>query len=257
MSAPVSVAFDRNHTRAAFTLYHPKGNIITAEMIDALTAALSPLNDYPHLKLITIEGTGHDFSFGASIPEHTAEQIGAVLPRMHRLVRDLLDAPAVTAALVRGRCLGGGFELALACDFMFAADDAIFGLPEIALGVFPPAAAALLPFKVGGARALRAILTGELRSAADWHRDGLVELIAPSASLEERTTHWFEQHLASKSAVALRHGAAAARAGLADHVDRTLPQLERLYLDSLMRTQDAGEGVSAFLEKRTPRWTDR
>src|SRR4029453_2941420 len=96
------------------------------------------------------------------------DQIGAVLPAMNRLIEDLLDAPAVTAAVVRGRCLGGGFELALACDFIFAADDAMLGLPEIALGVFPPAGAALLPVKVGGAQALRAIITGESRSASEW-----------------------------------------------------------------------------------------
>ena len=256
MTPPVTVTFDRQRTRAGFSLFHPKGNIITADMIDALSAALPRLAGDSHLKLITIEGAGGDFSFGASIPEHTAEEIAVVLPRMHRLIHDLLDAPAVTAAIVRGRCLGGGFELALACDFIFAADDAVFGLPEIALGVFPPAAAALLPSKVGGARAARAIITGDLRSAEEWHRDGLVELIAPATLLEDRVAQWFDQHLAAKSAVALRHAATAARAGLTDHVGRTLPELERLYLGSLMQTRDAREGVAAFLEKRTPRWID-
>lgn len=256
MSAPLTVAFDAHRTRARFELDHPKGNIITSEMIDALTAALETLIEYPHLKLITIEGAGQDFSFGASIPEHTAEQIGNVLPRMHRLVQDLLDARAVTAAIVRGRCLGGGFELALACDFIFAADNAVLGLPEISLGVFPPAAAALLPVKVGAARAARTIITGEVRSAEDWYRHGLIELMAPETSLRDAVDRWFEHHLAPRSAAALRHAAAAARLSVADHVRRTLPELERLYLGSLMRTHDAGEGVAAFLEKRPPRWRD-
>src|SRR6185312_9376613 len=88
----------------------------------------------PHLKLVTIEGAGADFSFGASIPEHAPDQIGTVLPKMHRAILSVLDVPAVTAAIVRGRCLGGGFELALACDFIFASDTATFGLPEVALG---------------------------------------------------------------------------------------------------------------------------
>ena len=257
MSALLTVAFDANRTRAAFKLDHPKGNIITSEMIDALAAALEPLNEYAHLKLVTIEGAGDDCSFGASIPEHTAERIGTVLPRMHRLVQDLLAAAAPTAAIVRGRCLGGGFELALACDFIFAADNAILGLPEISLGVFPPVAAALLPVKVGGARAARTILTGELRSAADWYRHGLIELLAPETSLDESVDRWFAHHLAPKSAASLRHAAAAARLNVVDHVRRTLPELERLYLDSLMHTHDATEGVAAFLEKRPPRWLDR
>ena len=92
MSAPVSVAFNRDQTRAAFTLFHPKGNIVTAEMVAALRAGLESVAPNPHLKLITIEGAGADFSFGASIPEHTADRIAGVLPEMHRLIEDLLEA---------------------------------------------------------------------------------------------------------------------------------------------------------------------
>src|SRR5690606_8128747 len=97
---------------------------------------------------------------------------------MHALIYDLLDAPAPTAAIVRGRCFGGGFELALACDFVFAADTASFSLPEIALGVFPPAASVLLPLRAGGARATRAILTGEVTAAGEWADAGLVHSTA-------------------------------------------------------------------------------
>lgn len=257
MSAPVSVRFDGDQTRAAFTLHHPKGNIITAEIVEALRAALEPLAQNPHLKLLTIEGSGRDFSFGASIPEHAPDRIAGVLPGMHALIEDLLEAPAVTAAIVRGRCLGGGFELALACDFIFASEDAVLGLPEVALGVFPPAAAALLPMRVGTARATHAIVTGEPSSATEWKGAGLVELIAPASRLDAEVDRWFDLHLRRKSAAALRHTAAAARLPLLSHVRALLPQLERLYLQDLMRTQDAVEGVAAFLEKRPPEWKDR
>lgn len=252
----VSVRFNPDRSRAAFTLCHPKGNILTAEMIGALRAGIEALSPNPHLKLVTIEGDGTDFSFGASIPEHAADQIAQVLPLMHALIGDLLETPAVTAAVVKGRCLGGGFELALACDFIFAASDARFGLPEVALGVFPPAAAALLPMRVGTSRATRAILTGETQTAVDWFDAGLIALTAPAAALEHDVEQWFTAHLATKSAAALRHAAAAARLGLVEHVRATLPKLERLYLEDLMRTQDATEGVGAFIEKRPPRWTD-
>jgi cyclohexa-1,5-dienecarbonyl-CoA hydratase len=257
MTSPVAVSFNREGTRAAFRLFHPKGNILTAAMVAALQAALESIERNPHLKLITIAGEGPDFSFGASVPEHAPGEIDRVLPAVHALIERLLDAPAVTAAVVRGRCLGGGFELALACDFIFAASGAVMGLPEIALGVFPPAAAALLPPRIGAARATRAIVTGEPRPAEDWRSMGLVEFVAPDDRLDAEVDRWYDRHLAARSAAALRHAAAAARSGIAAHVRQTLPELERLYLKELMGTADAAEGIAAFLEKRTPRWTDR
>jgi cyclohexa-1,5-dienecarbonyl-CoA hydratase len=244
MTQPLSVAFNGDRSRAAFTIFHPTGNIITADLVAALRSALAEIEEDRHLKLITIEGAGADFSFGASIPEHAAGEIGRVLPEMHGLIDDLLGTAAPTAALVRGRCLGGGFELALACDFIFAEQGASFALPEIALGVFPPAAAALLPLRAGYARATRAILTGEKTTVADWAGAGLVDVIAESGELQ----------LAWRR---LRHATAAARMGLVAHVRQHLPQLERLYLNDLMRTHDAVEGIDAFLEKRKPSWTDR
>jgi cyclohexa-1,5-dienecarbonyl-CoA hydratase len=252
----VEVTFNDPRTRAAFRFSHPTGNIITGDMIAALAGGLAAVAANPHLKLITLEGAGQDFSFGASIPEHAPDRIGNVLPATHRLIDGWLSAPAVTAAVVRGRCLGGGFELALACDLIFAADDAVFGLPEIALGVFPPAAAALLPLRVGGAMATRAVVTGESRSAVEWQRAGLIELVAPAATLGLEVDRWFSSHLETRSAAALRYAVAAARLSTVTHVRRTLPELERIYLDDLMRSHDAAEGVAAFLEKRHPRWTD-
>ena len=257
MSGPVQVAFDAAQTRAAFRLFHPKGNIVTAEMIHALSQGIENVAQNPHLKLMTIEGAGADFSFGASIPEHAPAEIGRVLPEAHALIYALLDAPAVTAALVRGRCLGGGFEIALACDFIFAERSATFGLPEIQLGVFPPTASALLPPRVGLARATSAILTGRSQSAADWQRAGLIEDVVPDGTLDAAVARWFDAHLAGKSAAALRHAAAAARLAVRQHVRAVLPELERLYLDDLMQTEDAAEGVAAFMQKRAPKWTDR
>jgi cyclohexa-1,5-dienecarbonyl-CoA hydratase len=253
----VSVSFRASQNRAAFKLFHPKGNIITADMIGALRSGLESISQNPNLKLITLEGTGSDFSFGASIPEHTPDQIAAVLTEMHGLIEDLLDAPAVTAAVVRGRCLGGGFEIALACDLIFASEDATFGLPEISLGVFPPAASVLLPARVGTARATRTILTGESQSAKLWYEAGLIELLASTPALNSAVDRWFEQHLAGKSAAALRHAVAAARAVLRADVRAALPEAQRLYLDELMRTHDAVEGINAFLQKRAPEWQDR
>lgn len=256
-AAPVQLSLNADRSRAAIRLFHPKGNIVTLDMIRALTQALDPLANDHRLKLLTITGAGADFSFGASIPEHAPGVIHTVLPEAHALIEVLLDFPAITAAVVRGRCFGGGFEIALACDVIFAEASATFGLPEIALGVFPPTGAAILPWRVGGARASRAILTGEPLPATAWKEAGLVELVAPDGTIDGAVDRWFDDHVRQRSAAALRHATAAARFGLRRHVHEVLPQLERLYLSDLMETSDAAEGIAAFLEKRAPKWTDR
>lgn len=243
--------------RASITLQAGRGNVITASLIAMIDAALDALAPVRTLKLLTIDAPAPDFSFGASIPEHAPGEIERVLPLAHALVEKLLAFPAPTAAMVRGRCLGGGFEIALACDFIFAEEDARFGLPEIALGVFPPAAAALLPSRAGGARATAAILTGATVAAVEWQRAGVVAFVSAPGTLAADVDRWFDAHLARRSAAALRHAAIAARMRVRQDVRVLLPQLERLYLDDLMRTEDAREGVAAFLEKRPPRWTDR
>ncbi len=232
----------------------PKGNIITAEVIGAMRASLAGIFAEGPVKLVTIEGAGDHFSFGASVEEHRPDEVGRMLPEFHALVRDLLAVPAPTAAVVRGKCLGGGFELALACDFIFASQDATLGVPEIALGVFPPAAAALLPVKVGAARAAEAVLTGEAVSAARWAEIGLITEVAPAAELEQAVERWFTSRLAPKSAAALRHATTAVRGAVRAQVEPRLAELEELYLTRLMQTHDAVEGIAAFVEKRRPSW---
>lgn len=247
---PVDLSYDQGGTRAAIVFSQPPGNLLTLDIVGQLRAAVADLGDARHLKLVTVEGAGGDFCFGASIPEHLPEAIDRVLPEAHGLMLDLVDLPVPTAAVVRGRCLGGGFELALSCDFILAEPGASFGLPEIALGVFPPAACALLPLRVGAALATSAILTGEPRSAEDWHRAGLVHL--HGGSLDD----WFGRTFAPRSAEALRQAVRAVRYPLREALHRDLPVLEQLYLRDLMTSSDAVEGIRAFIEKRAPRWKD-
>jgi cyclohexa-1,5-dienecarbonyl-CoA hydratase len=234
----------------------PRGNLLSLDMVGELRSAISRVNREPRLRWLTIEGAGADFSFGAKIQEHLPDDMRAVLPETHALVRQLLAFPAPTAALVDGRCLGGGFELALACDDVIATESAVFGLPEIRLAAFPPAAAALLPLRVGASRATRAIVTGQLLEAAYWHDAGLVSLVAAQATLLEAAGSWFDAHLAPSSAVALSHAALAARATLSAQALPALDLAEARYLREVLTTADAEEGVRAWMEKRTPQWKD-
>lgn len=254
---PVSVAFNESGSRAAISFSHPKGNILTRDILIGLRSVCDDLSRAEALKLIAIAPGGPDFSFGASVPEHAPGEIQQALPEMHELIRDMLALPAPTAAVVRGRCLGGGFELALACDFIMAAEGSVMGLPEIALGAFPPVASVLLPIKAGYARAARAAFSGAALSVNEWTAAGLVTLVAPGDLLDRAVDDWFDRNLAAHSAAALRHAAIALRFDVHDAIERLLPRIERLYLNDLMSTEDAAEGVRAFIEKRRPRWKDR
>ena len=180
-----------------------------------------------------------------------------VLRETHALLRRVLALPCATTALVQGHCLGGGFELALACDIIIAAEDAACGLPEIHLGAFPPGAAGLLPPRVGSARAAEAILTGKSRCAAEWRELGAVAAVVPRGRLLTAAGEWFDAHLASRSAVAIAAAAQAARLTLRAAAEPVLAAAEQLYLEEVLPTHDASEGVNAFLEKRAPQWKGR
>ncbi len=232
------------------------GNLLSLEMVRGLAAAVDEARDQRGLKWLTIEGAGGDFSFGARIQEHLPELMRVVLPATHRLFRALLDFPAPTAALVDGRCLGGGFELALSCDDIIAGQDAVFGLPEIRLAAFPPAAAALLPLRVGASRATRAIVSGDVQTAGYWNDAGLVSVVAAQVTLVEAAGNWFDRHFAPRSAVALRHAVRASRLTMRASAEPALVEAERIFLEDLLPTRDASEGIHAWIDKRDPSWED-
>jgi cyclohexa-1,5-dienecarbonyl-CoA hydratase len=256
MSGLVEVVSSRGGAWRRIVLGGGRGNLLSHELIRAFGERLHALESERGIKWLTIEGSDGDFSYGARIQEHTPEIMQAVLPETHRLIKRLLAFPSPTASLVEGRCLGGGFELALACDDIIAAETATFGFPEIRLAAFPPAAAALLPLRVGASRATRAIVTGQLQEAGYWHDAGLLSLVAGQASLLEAAAGWFDANLAPHSAVALAHAVSAARLTTRAQAEPALDRAERDYLSGLLKTKDALEGVAAWLEKRPPTWQD-
>lgn len=233
-----------------------RGNLLSLDLVRAMGEAIHALESERGIKWLTIEGGGNEFSYGARIQEHTPDLMQTVLPETHRLIKRLLAFPSPTAALVEGRCLGGGFELALACDDIIATETAVFGCPEIRLAAFPPAAAALLPLRVGASRATRAIVTGQTQTASYWHDAGLLSIVAPQASLLDAAAGWFDAHLAPHSAVGLSHAVLAARHTTRAQAEPALDRGERDYLSGLLKTNDAREGVNAWLEKRAPKWTN-
>ena len=231
-----------------------KGNVLDSLLVAELSELFRRAGREPGLKAIVVEGRGEHFSFGASVQEHLPEHVAGMLRGFHGLFRLLFASAVATVAVVRGRCLGGGLELATACHRVYASRDARLGQPEIALGVFAPVASLLLAERVGRPAAEDLCLSGRTLDAEEALRIGLVDGLADDPAAPALA--YVRERLLPHSASSLRFAVRAVRTSLAERFEREIERLERLYLDELMATADAVEGIRAFLEKRKPEWRD-
>jgi cyclohexa-1,5-dienecarbonyl-CoA hydratase len=239
---------------ARVVLAAPKANVLDRAMMDDLDTVFEQLEGRRDLRAIVIASDGPHFSFGASVEEHLPAEIAGALLRLGSLLRRVVTAPAPTIAAVRGQCLGGGLELVLACDLVIAEENAQLGQPEIKLAVFPPAASALLPVRIGASNAAALTLTGHPWRGTEALQRGLVTRTAAPGQLDAELLSWLEEDFAPRSPAALRYAAIAIRGPVIHALNEHLPRLDRLYLDELMKEHDAIEGIEAFLEKREPVW---
>jgi cyclohexa-1,5-dienecarbonyl-CoA hydratase len=236
-------------------LNRPKANIVDAQMIAALHGALVAYCGNNRLRGVLLDAEGPHFSFGASVEEHLPAQCAQMLASLHALVLAMIEFPVPILVAVRGQCLGGGLEVALAGGLIFAAPDAQFGQPEMKLGVFAPAASCLLPYRINQPAAEDLLFSGRSIGADEARAIGLVHTVFDDPVTAALA--YFEQHLAGKSAAALACAVTAARAPMIRDVRQRLAEVEKLYLDRLMQTRDANEGLTAFLAKRKPQWEHR
>jgi cyclohexa-1,5-dienecarbonyl-CoA hydratase len=251
--APVKVWVERDGALLRLRLARPKANIVDAAMILALHAALREHAKSNALRGVLLDAEGPHFSFGASVEEHLPGNCAQMLASLHALLIELVEFRAPVLVAVKGQCLGGGLELALAGGPIFATATSQLGQPEIKLGVFAPAASVLLPYRVNQTMAEDLLLSGRSLSGTEAHACGLVHQVADDP--EAAALAYFEQHLQDRSAAALACALAAARGAMLRDVRRRLAEVEHLYLERLMHTQDANEGLAAFMAKRQPRWT--
>jgi cyclohexa-1,5-dienecarbonyl-CoA hydratase len=254
MTSPLKVWTDSDGRLLRLRLAKPKANLIDAPMIAALDAALTEHLGNPQLGAILIDAEGPHFSFGASIEEHMPEQCEEMIRSIHRTMLRLIECDIPILVAVRGQCLGGGLELAMSGHLIFVAPDASIGQPEIKLGVIAPAGSSLLPELVGPALALDLLISGRSIGGAEAAARGLAK---EAADPEKAALAYFEEHLKPKSASSLRFAVKAARLDLVARVKAKLAQVERLYLDELMQTRDAVEGLEAFIAKRPAKWEHR
>lgn len=252
--SPLKVWTERDGGLLRLRLSRPKANIIDAAMIAALDAAFREASA-TGVRAALIDHEGPHFSFGASVEEHLPANCAQMIASLHALLVRMIEWPAPILVAVKGQCLGGGLELALAGSRIFACADAQLGQPEIKLAVFAPAASCMLPFRVNQQCAEDLLFSGRSLGAEDALRAGLVASVHEdpvAAALE-----YYDRYLAGASAASVAYAVRAARVGYTAEVKRRIAEVEKLYLEGLMKTRDANEGLVAFLEKRKPRYEHR
>ena len=247
-----TVIIEKNNGVTRIIINKPPLNVVDIAAMEELNAALVPLKNDRATKVIVLAAQGKAFSAGVDIADHTPERVESMIEKFHAIFRTMwsLDQPIVGA--VQGAALGGGCELAIACDFIVASEKAKFGQPEIKVGVFAPIATLLLPRLIGRMKANELLLTGDAIDAREAERIGLVNVVAPLESFDS-AVNAFVARLASLSGAVLKHAKRAIGIG----IENGLTEIERFYLNDLMRSEDATEGLNAFMSKRNPVWKDK
>jgi cyclohexa-1,5-dienecarbonyl-CoA hydratase len=241
---------------ARIALRHPPLNVIDVAMMEQLAQALEEIETRRDISVVVLSGEGDSFSAGVEVAAHTPDKVQTMLIKFHSLIRALVGMKKVTVAAVRGNCLGGGAELAMVCDMVYSTESAKWAFPEVKLGCYPPVACAALAALIGQKRAAELILTGRTISGTEAAEIGLANRAVRDEELMAAVGHTL-QTLAQLSPAALQVTKKAIYAWDAAHFDKGLARAEKIYLEDLMKTADALEGIRAFMEKREPKWTGK
>ena len=235
------------------TLRKPPVNVFNIEMMDEINDTLRDWIEEKDLKVVLFDAEGKCFSAGVDVGEHMGDLAPRMIESFHGMFRLMDSLGAVTVASVFGSCLGGGCEVAIFCDLVIADETAKFGQPEIQVGVLPPIAAQVMPRIIGRKAANDLILSGRIISAQEALKMGLINKTVAKGDLSQETESFIRPYL-SLSAEVLRITKKTIKAGLMDDFEPSLKAIEDIYLNELMKTTDAQEGLKAFLEKRSPEW---
>ncbi len=237
---------------ATITLDHPPLNVLNIEMMEELIQALKWANEQSE-SVVAITGEGKAFSAGVDIADHTPEKVESMIDVFDRLFFTMSEINKPIVALVNGAALGGGYEIVLFCDLVVASEKAKLGQPEIQVGVFPPIACYILPRLVSWPLAIEILLSGDTFEAAKGKQMGLVNKVVPAENFQAEAKDFLKRFTKLSPAV-VPLTKKAALAGLDKDFKEGLKVIDRIYLDEVMKTEDAVEGLKAFMEKRKPVW---
>ena len=238
---------------ATVTLNRPPVNVMHIPMMAELNTLLETTLADANLAAVVLRANGKAFSAGVDVTDHTADKVADMIREFHGIFRKLAATDALTIAVVNGAALGGGCELATFCDIVLASERAKFGQPEVQVGVLPPVAACMLPLQIGISKALELNTIGMTIDAREAHRIGLVNQVYPADEFNEGVANYLEG-IRKLSRPVVRMAKRATAMVTRGQVLTHLEQVERLYLDELMKLSDAHEGIAAFIEKRQPNW---
>jgi cyclohexa-1,5-dienecarbonyl-CoA hydratase len=247
------ITLDLRPPVARVGLSNPPLNIIDIPMMEDLAVVLTEIEAHPDIAIVILSGSQKAFSVGVDVAAHTPDKVEQMLAKFHGVIRALVASKKVTMAAVHGHCLGGGAELAMVCDLVYTSELATWGFPEIKLGCYPPVAVTALAALVGQKHAAELVLTGRSITGREAAAIGLANAVVPEVDLEH-TVQDAVRHLSELSPACLAITKKAIYAWDSIHFDKGLARAEKIYFEELMKTEDAQEGINAFLEKRQPAW---
>ena len=256
MSDLKHLKFEKADGVARITLARPKVNMMNIDMMAEINILLQSFVNDHDLKCVVIDAEGKHFSTGVEVGDHKPENVDDMIGTFNRIFELLeqIDVPVI--AVVQGYCLGGGMELAIACDVIVADKGASFGQPEIKVGFFPPYAAIRLPQLIGPAKAIEICTTGKFYSAQEAQILGMVAHVAEDGQLGEAAGNIVKE-IQANSPLIIRLNKRAVRQHLGMGFKQAIEGVSDLFLNTMMKTEDTLEGIASYEEKRKPVWKNR
>lgn len=252
-----NITFEIKEDKAFLTINRPPLNILNISSMEEINEAISSLTGKNDIKVLVMAGKGDKaFSAGVDVTDHTEDKVEKMLQVFHDIFRNMLKLDQVTVAALKGLTLGGGCEIALFCDLIIAADNLKIGQPEIKLSVLAPVALLVLPRLIGLKKASELLLTGKTIEAVEAERIGLINKVVPLASFSSELES-FVQPFSELSSTGLKYSKKGIQLGLETDFINGLERIEKIYREELMASEDAHEGLKAFMERRKPLWKNR